>query len=120
MNEPNAPAWFELHTRDFQTEVDFYRTVFKADPHAVGDTDEFRYTTFNDGEAQVAGVMDSSGFGGEGPAQWYMYFNVADVDATLDQIVELGGAVVDGAQDTPYGRLATASDPTGTVFRLQG
>ena len=28
--------------------------------------------------------------------------------------------MVDPAQDTPYGRLATATDTTGTRFRLQG
>ena len=41
------------------------------------------------------------------PAQWYVYFRSADVDATLAKVVELGGAVVNPAEDTPYGRLAT-------------
>lgn len=119
--EPDAPAWFELHTRDFQTSVDFYKTVFGSDPHGVGDTDEFRYTTFNVGEEQVAGVMDATNFlpAGES-AHWDVYFAVADVDAALEKVVKLGGAVVDAAQDTPYGRLATATDTTGTRFRLQG
>jgi predicted enzyme related to lactoylglutathione lyase len=121
LGEPNAPSWFELHTRDFQPSVDFYKQVFKADPHSVGDTDEFRYTTLNDGEEQVAGIMDAAGFLPAGDsAHWDVYFNAADVDQALDQIVKLGGAVVDAAQDTPYGRLATATDTTGTRFRLQG
>lgn len=121
LDEPNAPSWFELHTRDFKTSVDFYAKVFKADPHSQGDTDEFRYTTFNDGEEQVAGVMDAAGFlpAGES-ARWDVYFRVADVDAALEQIAKLGGAVVEPAIDTPYGRLATATDSTGTRIRLRG
>jgi predicted enzyme related to lactoylglutathione lyase len=33
-------------------------------------------------------------------------------------IVDNGGAVVRDAEDTPYGRLAAASDPTGALFNL--
>jgi predicted enzyme related to lactoylglutathione lyase len=33
-------------------------------------------------------------------------------------IADNGGAVVRGAEDTPYGRLAAATDPTGVIFNL--
>ena len=63
--------------------------------------------------------MDASGFLPEGvPAHWSVYFNVTDADATLKRIVELGGRVVVPAESTPFGRLATASDPTGALFKL--
>ena len=52
------------------------------------------------------------------PAHWTVYFGVADTDASLAKIVELGGSIVRPAEDTPYGRLATATDPTGTQFNL--
>jgi predicted enzyme related to lactoylglutathione lyase len=45
---------------------------------------------------------------------------VADTDAALARIGELGGATVMPAEDTPHGRLATASDPTGALFKLVG
>jgi predicted enzyme related to lactoylglutathione lyase len=32
----------------------------------------------------------------------------------------MGGKVVQPAEDTPYGRLAVAADPTGAVFKLLG
>jgi len=35
-------------------------------------------------------------------------------------VKDLGGQVILAAEDTPYGRLATASDPTGGVFKLRG
>ena len=46
-----------------------------------------------------------------------MYFGTENADKSLATIVDLGGAVVQAAEDTPYGRLATATDPTGAVFR---
>ena len=73
------------------------------------------------GEEQHAGVMDASAFLPEGvPAHWSVYFKVADTDATLAKIAKLGGNTVVPAEDTPYGRLATAVDPTGAIFKLVG
>jgi uncharacterized protein len=118
-NEPGAAAWFELHTREYDKSVDFYRDVFGWDAHAASDTPEFRYTTQGEGERALAGIMDASGYLPEGaPAAWSVYFEVEDVDATLAKVVELGGTIEQPAEDTPYGRLATATDPTGTRFKL--
>jgi predicted enzyme related to lactoylglutathione lyase len=49
---------------------------------------------------------------------WNVYFDVEDADATAALAVELGGSIVDAPEDTPYGRLATLADPTGTRFKL--
>ena len=65
--EPNAPAWFELHTREYAKAVQFYRDVFKWDTHVTGDSDEFRYTTLGEGESQAAGIMDASIFPADAP-----------------------------------------------------
>ena len=117
--ETGAPAWFELHTRDYDAAVDFYKKVFGWDAHAISDTPEFRYTTLAQGEGQLAGIMDASAFLPAGvPAHWSIYFGVDDTDSALEQIKSLGGAVVQAAEDTPYGRLATASDPMGALFKL--
>jgi len=64
--EPGTPTWFELHTRDYDASVEFYRDVFSA----------------------------------------------------LAQIVDLGGSIILSAENTPYGRLAQAADPTGALFKL--
>lgn len=117
--ETGTPAWFELLTRDYDASVEFYRQVFRWDTHVAGDTPEFRYTTLGEGEAQLAGIMDASAFLPEGvPAHWSIYFAVEDADAALAKISELGGSVVRPAEDTPYGRLAEAADPTGAHFKL--
>jgi uncharacterized protein len=45
---------------------------------------------------------------------------VDDVDATLEQVEALGGKIERPAEDTPYGRMAACTDPTGTRFKLLG
>ncbi len=117
--EPGAPAWFELQTRDYDASVQFYRDVFEWDTHVASDMPEFRYTTLGEGDGALAGLMDASDLLPEGvPANWAVYFNVDDADATLAKVAELGGSVSLAAEDTPHGRLATAADPTGAVFKI--
>lgn len=119
--EPGTPAWFELHTRDYGPSVRFYESVFGWDTHVASDSDDFRYTTLGEGDDQQAGIMDASTFLPDGvPAQWSVYFRVLDTDAALASVVELGGSVVQPGEDTPFGRLATAADPTGAVFKVVG
>ena len=63
--------------------------------------------------------MDGAGFLAEDvPSQWNTFFGAEDVDKTLQVICDNGGAVVRDAEDTPYGRLAAATDPTGVPFNL--
>jgi predicted enzyme related to lactoylglutathione lyase len=116
--EPGTPSWFELHTRNYDACVQFYREVFKWDARPMSDVPEFRYTTLNDGELQLAGVMDASMFPAGAPTGWSIYFGTEDTDKSLARIVDLGGKIVLPAEDTPYGRLAQAADPTGSLFKL--
>src|SRR4029453_13682949 len=112
--EDGTPGWFELQTRDYAAAVAFYQRVFGWDTHEVGDSDDFRYTTLGEGENQLAGIMDASGFLPEGvPSHWGVYFAVSDADATIAKAVAAGATVVSPAMDTPYGRLASLPDPPG-------
>jgi len=121
IGEHGAPGWFELHTREYEKALDFYRAVFGWKTQTEADTEEFRYTTLVVGEEQHAGVMDASAFLPEGvPAHWSVYFAVDDTDAALAKIDELGGSTVMPAEDTPYGRLAVAADSGGVQFKLVG
>jgi len=114
-----APYHVELHTRDYAETVAFYESVFAWKATPQGDDPSFRYTLFDVGEGESAGIMDATGFlPDDVPAHWSVYFAVDDVDAALARVGELGGATVMAAETTPYGRLATASDSTGAVFKL--
>ncbi|HEY5077491.1 MAG TPA: VOC family protein [Acidimicrobiia bacterium] len=122
LNEHGAPSWFELFTRDHAAAVAFYRSVFHWETDAVGDSDEFRYTTMRDpsGDGELAGIMDASTFLPDGvPAHWSVYWEVDNADSAVAKVKALGGSVVSDAVDTPYGRLATAADPAGAQFKLR-
>jgi len=119
--ETGAPSWFELFTRDYDASVAFYRDVFGWETRTEGDSPEFRYTTYTKGETQYAGIMDVSSFlPSDVPAHWSVYFGVDSTDDALSLTTEMGGNVVQPAEDTPYGRLAVATDPTGAAFKLLG
>lgn len=119
IGEPGAPVWHQLTTRDHRRAVDFYREVFGWRTEPVSDTDEFRYTTASFDEQPLLGVMDGAGLLPDGvPSGWTTFFGAEDVDETLRVIAANGGAVVRPAEDTPYGRLAAATDPTGAAFNL--
>jgi predicted enzyme related to lactoylglutathione lyase len=119
IGEAGAPVWHQLTTRDFRGALDFYRAVFGWRTEVVSDTDEFRYTTAWFGDQQLLGVMDGAHLLADGATStWTTFFGAEDVDKTLRVIADNGGAVVQQAEDTPYGRLAAATDPTGTAFNL--
>lgn len=120
IGEPNAPGWFELHTRDYDAVVPYYRDVFGWDVHTVADEPGFRYSTYGAEGHQRAGIIDAAAFlPDEVPSHWEVYVTVADADAAVARAVELGGSVIAAAEDTPYGRIATLADSTGAFFRLQ-
>jgi predicted enzyme related to lactoylglutathione lyase len=117
--ETGAPVWHELLTRDYDGAVKFYQDVFGWETDVMSDTPEMRYTTLGSGDNARAGIFDASGFLPEGvPSNWRVYFGVDDADATIALAQELGGAVVSPAEDTPFGRMATLTDPTGAMFLI--
>lgn len=119
LSEPGAPCWFELHTRDFDAALGFYRDVFDWDVHVMPEMPGFRYATYGEGDGSRAGIYDAATELPDGvPSHWQVYFEVADVDAAAAQVVELGGSVVEPPVDSPYGRMGTFADPTGATFRL--
>lgn len=117
--ESGAPAWHELLAKDYESAVSFYQSVFGWETAVMSDSPEFRYTTLGAGDDAKAGIMDAAGFLPEQvPSMWSVYFAVDNTDATVEQATALGATVMEAAEDTPFGRLATLSDPTGAVFKV--
>jgi uncharacterized protein len=116
--EENAPGWFENLSTRYDDAVAFYRDAFGWETHVMSDTPEFRYTTLGVNEHARAGIMDAGGFLGDRPAHWQFYLQVADTDESVARAVASGAAVARPAEDTPYGRMATLSDPAGVQFCL--
>jgi predicted enzyme related to lactoylglutathione lyase len=120
--EHGAPSWFELYTRDHAGAVSFYQSLFQFETTAVGDSAEFRYTTLNDrgGGLELAGIMDAGNWLPEAmAAHWMTYWEVDDIDAAVTLVITLGGSVLADPTDTPYGRMATVTDPAGAQFKLR-
>ncbi|GII99832.1 hypothetical protein CLV28_1036 [Sediminihabitans luteus] len=117
--EPGAPTWHELLTRDYRAALDFYQDVFGWQIEVQGDTNDFRYAVQTADDAQWAGVMDASAWLPEAmPAHWGVYVEVTDADETAALATAHGGSVEQGPEDTPYGRLATLVDPFGARFKV--
>jgi uncharacterized protein len=115
--EPGSPGWYELHaTSGYAEAVRFYEEGLDWAVSIMGDTDEFRMVTYGQGQTAHAGIYDGSITEAGRPSAWQVYFVVADADAAADRIRELGGTVLDGPEDTPFGRLGHATDPEGSAF----
>ncbi|MBF6354869.1 VOC family protein [Nocardia higoensis] len=117
-----APGWFELHTRDYDKALMFYREVFGwSDVFEMPGTPEFRYSTIHADHPMRGGVMDAAAVPAEVALPgWGVYFGAADVDATVAKAIELGATLLHPAEDSPYGRMAVLNDPTGARFSVGG
>ena len=52
------------------------------------------------------------------PPSWGVYFAVADADASVRRIRELGGRIFVEPRDIEPGRFAVGTDPQGAVFSV--
>ena len=52
------------------------------------------------------------------PPRWVVYFNVADLDKSLEVVNRLGGSVLMDPMDIEPGRFTTIMDPQGAVVVL--
>lgn len=114
-----TPVWFELMSTDYDAAAPFYEKVFgwtltPMDP----DDPSFRYSTFGEGNDAAAGLCDAKNFIGDSPSFWRIYLAVDDTEAAVEKIKELGGKLLDGPADSPFGRFATVADPQGAMFQI--
>lgn len=117
--EPGAPFWHELHARNYDDAVAFYRDVFAWNTSVMSDSGDFRYTTLGGGRDAKAGILDATAFLSEGyPAAWQVYFEVGNTDEAVTRALGLGASVTDPAADSPFGRMASLADPTGALFKI--
>ena len=119
-DEPGSLCWNENMSRDFEGNKAFYRAVFGYEYDDMSG-DGFKYATLKVGDAIVGGIGElPADVPAEVPANWSVYFAVADTDAAVGTVTGLGGGIVRPAWDSPYGKMATVSDDQGAVFSLIG
>ncbi len=120
---PGSPVWFELMTSRYDDAAAFYTAVFDAElvPMAEETDDDggdFRYATDGPGESASWGLCDAAGMMPEDAMGWRVYFGVESTDPALEKVRELGGSVLDGPVDSPFGRITTIADPEGASFQI--
>lgn len=118
--KPGTPAWFELMTQDYDMATAFYTEVFGVDLVSMPMDDEsFRYATNGDDQTATFGIGDAVGvIPAEAGSYWRPYYIVDGCDAAVERVRELGGTVLDGAVDSPFGRIATVADPAGASLQI--
>ncbi len=104
-------AWYELMTSDTKAAGRFYSDVVGWTAKEMPG-DGTPYTTFNVGDAGIAGMLHMAGH-----TAWVGYIAVDDVDAHIEKIVEAGGKLWRPATDVPgMLRFAVMSDPQGAAI----
>jgi predicted enzyme related to lactoylglutathione lyase len=117
LGEPGAMVWNELYTGDLDAATAFYTGVFGYEWQDVDTGEGGPPYKMSEVDGKVAcGAMqlpDASI-----PAQWRLYFEVADTDAAVASVERLGGSVIEAPVDSGYGRWADVADPQGGRFSL--
>ena len=112
---PGRPVWFEHMSLDAAAADRFYPAAFGWAVTPAGP----EYSLFTDGARPFAGrlalVAELAAAVGE---RWMVYLAHGDVDGGAATAARLGGTVVVPPRDTPTGRLAAITDPSGAVFTL--
>jgi predicted enzyme related to lactoylglutathione lyase len=112
--------WYELTTTDPQAARAFYTSVVGWGTRDAS-TPDAPYTLFTAGDAAAGGLIGLSEDARKMGAQprWTGYVGVDDVDAAVDQLKRLGGAVYVPPTDIPdVSRFAVVADPQRATFAL--
>ena len=97
----------------------FYGEVFGWGAETHGDGPMGAYTEWKVSGRSVGGMMQKPPMmPAEVPPHWAVYFSVADTDAAVARVQELGGRCMMPPMDIEPGRFAVVSDPTGAVFNV--
>jgi predicted enzyme related to lactoylglutathione lyase len=118
-NEPGSLVWNEAAETDADAARKFYAAVFGYSYQPVEGTGG-EYTTFHREGEPLGGIGGLGNRPPETPPHWMSYFTVADTDAALAAAIERGATVLGEPADTPYGRMASITDPQGATFSVIG
>ncbi|MEN9937732.1 MAG: hypothetical protein RLZZ387_4311 [Chloroflexota bacterium] len=115
-DEPGAMVWCELYSPNAKQARDFYTAFLgaTADPMPGG----LEYYVLKHGEKELGGIMQIDPSWGAMQPQWGTYFGVPNADEAVATATSHGGAVMGSIDDSPFGRLATLTDPSGAAFKV--
>lgn len=117
--QPGLVGWVDL-TVDNAPEVrDFYRAVIGWEYREVQMDEGYADYSMTTMEGQdVTGICHARGPNEGLPAQWLVYFTVADLDLAISEVRARGGALLRAPFEMDAGRYAVIRDPAGAVCAL--
>lgn len=119
---PGHPVWFELMSMDTEASRRFYTEVFGFDYRAQAEEpgdDGPGYWTNGPGASATSGLCEANQWFPDGTRSfWRWYLAIDSTDDALSIVRELGGRVLDGPVDSPFGRVTTIQDPVGATLQL--
>jgi predicted enzyme related to lactoylglutathione lyase len=115
VNEDSTLTWNECNTRDVPAASAFYHGAFGVDTNPMEGAEN--YFILEVGGRPVGGMQDMSvDFPKEVPPHWMSWFEVDDVESTVDAAVKAGATLTVPPMEIPPGRMAGLADPWGAVF----
>lgn len=118
VKEPGSLTYAELNTRDLPKARDFFVKVFGLTAKKM-EAPGMTYETLHAGDKTSFGILQmDANWPATVPPHWMSYFEVADTDATIAKLKQLGGHECVPAFDTPYGRMAVVDDGLGGTFSV--
>ncbi len=109
-------SWLELSTPNARAAMPFYQRLFGWE-EGPGEVDfPYHFLKQTGSDKNFGGIMPQTDV--TVPPHWLVYFGVADLDAALRQVEELGGKVHTPPITIPSGKFAVVSDPHGANFAL--
>lgn len=114
--EPGEIAWNELLTADPASAAAFYAKLFHWETRPARSPGGDYRVLLRNGEPEAGIVKRPPGMS---MSAWLIYFETADLDASLAQVWELGGRVVSGVlEEAGIGWLSYAADLSEAGFGL--
>jgi uncharacterized protein len=114
--EPGSAAWYELYSPNAKQARDFYTALLGVTVDTMPGGME--YYVLKHGEQQLCGIIQIDPSWGDFHPQWITYFSVANTDETVEVIKKHGGKIMGNIDDSPFGRLAAVTGPSGAAFKI--
>ncbi|MEJ7838111.1 MAG: VOC family protein [Thermomicrobiales bacterium] len=117
---PGKLVGFDLTVPDADGIRDFYKAVIGWDSAGMdmGGYEDYFMNLPGTGET-VAGVCHTRGSNADLPPVWMVYVAVADIEASLTSVTNLGGKALTPIKGGPGdGRYCVIQDPAGAILAL--
>ena len=121
VNCPGAMSWNELATPDSAASQAFYGALLGWEFAAEGPPGYMLIRNRGRNNGGILQMTDEWKLpdGNFMPAHWTVYFSVADIDAAVEQVGELGGEAMYDTMEAPdTGRFRIIREPAGAVLTI--